>query len=114
MKQMSFGGFFNSTLKSATSDNFSLLLNRFSFFSCPEGAAQTSQLALAKLPLLAAASRLRGSRGSAVPELSTCQTLTPRQPGLQAQQTRLPEPAVCLSAPAPPCRNPSPHQSAGC
>lgn len=59
-------------------------------------AAQRSQLALAKLPLLPQQPQQRHPRSR-----STRQTLTPRQPGLKAQETRLSETDFCLLPPLP-------------
>lgn len=108
-KKMSFF-FFNITYKSAT---FSLLLNRFLIFSSPEGAAQPSQLALAKLLLLPAA--LRCSAAAAAPSLSPeyppdTHTTSTWTEGIGKTAAR----ARFLSASALRCQNPSPHQCAGC
>lgn len=102
--------FFNITFKSAT---FSLLLNRFLIFSSPEGAAQPSQLALAKLLLLPAA--LRCSAAAAAPSLSPeyppdTHTTSTWTEGIGKTAAR----ASFLSASALQCQNPSPHQCAGC
>lgn len=97
-KQMSFWvGFFNSTLKSAASDNFSLLLNRFFLFpaqkvhlNLPIGPGQAptpcGSVAVAAAPSLS----LEHLPGTHTTPLWTAGT-----------GTRLPEPDSCLLLPFP-------------
>lgn len=98
--------FFNYTLKSATSNTFSLLLNRFFLFSSPEGAAHPSQWALAKFLLLPAASG--GSTGPAppTPRALTASTWTEgvRKNGCQSQLSVCLSPSSPKSFPSRPCR----------